>query len=518
MPRIAILIIVGLTGSLVAALVGGLKLKFIVAFVALLPMLVLFLSLRTSERVEKLLVIFLALSIPLNLAKGFLFRFHFGGAPAIMISASTLCVIALVLVWLYRYRVGIVRPLIVMQRRMIWASLIYMTAGVLSLWNADDRTLVVLEEIRLATLLVTMLVVMNFRTPELLRTFVFYLTVAVFMQGALATAQFLTHSPLGMQIFGAESELVSLDIGIKATRPTGTTGHPNVLGYFLASSLPLSLALLLVEKRMLLRFWYAATFLTTIAGLVVTLSRGAWITVPFSCAFTVWVLYRKRLFKLSGALAVSIVGAAMAVALSLAMPTIVKRFSHHDYQSAATRWPLNHGALALIREHPILGVGLNNFGEAFQRHDKTGNARKFMMPVIPEAAAVTSQAIDYVPYKQVVHNIILWVWAEVGTVGLLAFLWVFGSAFLTAQRAYPRADEWSRAVLVACSAGMMAHFIQAQIDPGFRVSVSVSMLFYSMFGLIGAISLQQRRAPARETIPSTTQYGENLVRRQALTT
>ena len=45
MPRIAILIIVGLFGSLLAIVVGGLKTKFVFAFVALIPMLVVFLSL-----------------------------------------------------------------------------------------------------------------------------------------------------------------------------------------------------------------------------------------------------------------------------------------------------------------------------------------------------------------------------------------------------------------------------------------------------------------------------------------
>ena len=378
-------------------------------------------------------------------------------------------------------------PLFVREPSIVWASIIYMAVGILSLWSAPHPELVFLEEVRLAMLLVTMLVVMNFRHEELLRTFVFFLTVATCMQGALATAQYLSHSPLGMQMFGAEDKLVKLYIGVTETRATGTIGHPNVLGYYLESALPLPLALLLVERRPVLRFWYLVAFVATLAGLLVTLSRGAWLSVPVSCGFTLWVLYRKKVFRLGSGVGLSLMGVVLIAFLYFALPTIERRFFRDDYASASMRMPLNYAALSIVSQYPVLGVGLNNFGEVFQDYDTTSYSKLFTEKI------ATAYSVSSRPYKHVVHNLLLWVWVEVGTVGLVSFLWIFLAAFLVAWRVYRGADDWSRAVLVGCVAGMLGHLTHAQLDPGFRISPSVSMLFYSMFGLIGAEWLHQRR-------------------------
>ncbi len=480
MARAAFPLFLGVATALVAALVGSLDVKYLVVFACLPPLLVVAMAMRTGRRLHYLLAACLALAIPLNLDVNFLFRPHIGGAPSISLSASMLCMLALAGVWLYRYRTGEISPLFVSEPSIVWASILYMVVGVLTLWNAPYPELVFLEEVRLATLLATMLVVMNFRGEGMLRTFVVALTVAGFLQGALATAQYLTHSQLGMQMFGS-AKLVELFIGVSETRATGTVGHPNVLGYYLEISLPLPLALMLVERRPALRLWYLAAFVGTLSGLLVTLSRGAWLSVPVSCGFTLWVLYRKNVFRLSSGVGASVLGAVMVVFMYFAFPTIENRFLHRDYSSASMRIPLNYAALSIIPQYPILGVGLNNMAEVYQHYDTTGYSWRLTEKI------VTPFSVSSKPYKHVVHNLILWVWVEVGTVGLAAFLWIFGAAFRVAWRAYREADDWSRGALVGFVAGILGHMVHALVDPGFRASPSVSMLLYSMFGAIGAI-------------------------------
>jgi len=487
-------VLLGVAGSLLAAQVAALEVKYVIALVGALAALAVFAATRTSARLQVLLVVCLALTIPVNLDVNFLFRPHIGGAPSISVSASMLCALALLSVWLYRYRTGEVRPLMVREPTIMWATLLFMGIGVLSLWNAPHRDLVLLEEVRLTTLFITMMVVMNLRSRQLLRTFVLFLTVSTFTQGVLATTQFITHSSLGLDIFGA-AQLVKLDIGMAVSRATGTIGHPNVLGYYLETALPLGFALFLVERRPLLQAWYLLAFVGTLAGLVATLSRGAWLSVPVSCGFTFWILYRKRLFRLSSGVALSVAGMIAMVFLYFAYPTIEKRFLHDDYSSASMRMPLNRAALSIIEQYPVLGVGLNNFAEVFHTYDRTGYSRIFTK------RTATAYSVSSKPYKHVVHNLILWVWGEVGTVGLLAFLWMFGSVFRVAWRAYRSADDWSRAVLVACVAGMLGHLVHGQVDPGFRISPAVSMLLYAMFGLVAAISLHQRLELAPRALP-----------------
>lgn len=500
MPRAVFTVLFGAAGSLLAASIATLELKYVVAFVALVPLAMVAMSTGTSERLQKLLLACLPLSIPLSLGLNFLFREHLGAAPSISLNSATFCVLALLGVWIYRYNSGAVRPVFVSERTMVWATLTYMAVGILSLLNAQDAELVFLEEIRLAILFATMLVIMNLRREDQLRTFVFFITVASFIEGALATAQYVTHSTLVPHALGAERELVRLDIGDVATRPTGTLGHPNVLGYYLESTLPLSLALLLVEQRARFRLWYLVAFLAALAGILVSLSRGAWFSVPVSCGFTLWILYRKRVFRLNSAILIGFVGAVLVVFTYFALPTIVKRFSHYDYASASTRMPLNYAALSIIPQFPLLGVGLNNFAESFRDYDRTGYSQRFTWKI------ATPYSVSSKPAKIVVHNMLLWVWVEVGTLGLAAFLWIFVAAFRVARKAWRNANEWSRGVLVGCVAGMLGHLVHGQMDPGFRVSPSVSMLFYAMFGLIGAIWLQQQRV-AQAAAPAHSSTG-----------
>ena len=138
-------------------------------------------------------------------------------------------------------------------------------------------------------------------------------------------------------------------------------------------------------------------------------------------------------------------------------------------------------------------------------YDTTGYSRMFTKRI------QVGNTIVERPYKHVVHNLVLWVWAEVGTIGLIVFFWIFFAAYRVARQAYASTDEWSRGVLTGCIVGFIAHFAHGMVDPGFRITINVSTLIYAMFGLIGAISLStrskqmasrgtERPGPARESI------------------
>ena len=479
-----------------AFLLSYLGLKYVVVFCAMVVGLVILLLQRSSSQILKILILGLALAIPLNMDVNFFFRYHIGGASTIGITASNLFVIGLFLIYFYKYKTRQITPLFQTVPGLVWPSVVFMIVGILSLWNARYPIFVFLEEVRLFAFFLTMIAVMNLRGEKQIHGFVLFLSVATFIQGALATMQYLGNTSLGLGIFG-ETEIVELNIGYNFSRATGTTGHPNTLGYFLEIVLPLMLALFLVEQRLWFRLWYLACFLIALAALVGTLSRGAWLTVPISCTLVFLVLYRKKIFRLSTGLGVSLVGAALCVVLFFTFPIILKRFVHDDYQSAATRMPLNYATVSIIKQYPVLGVGLNNFSEVFMNYDTTGYSR-----MLTKRTLVDNTIVER-PYKHVVHNLVLWVWAEVGTLGLAVFLWMFYAAYSVARRAFRRSDEWSRGVLTGCVVGFVAHFAHGMVDPGFRITISVSTLIYAMFGLIGAISLMTASKSRRVFEPGT---------------
>src|SRR5215831_4714401 len=104
-------------------------------------------------------------------------------------------------------------------------------------------------------LLVIMLAVMNLREVGYLRMLVFGLSIAVVVQACLAVIQHFTGKSLGLEVFG-EFKQLSQNIGYQFVRPTGTAGHPNILAYFLESTIPIMLAVAFAPQPKWLRTWY----------------------------------------------------------------------------------------------------------------------------------------------------------------------------------------------------------------------------------------------------------------------
>jgi O-antigen ligase len=162
----------------------------------------------------------------------------------------------------------------------------------------------------------------------------------------------------------------------------------------------------------------------------------------------------------------------------LVYPTVEKRLNFTDFGSAKSRAPLNAAAFSVIKQFPVTGVGLNNLARVFRTYDTTGGSALL--------AGGT----------HVVHNMFLCVWAETGIIGIATFLWMFVAAFVVAFKYLFRVPDRERAILIGAAAGLLAQMIHGLLDPGFRILMNVSMLFYSLLGLIGAIAVQYRDAGA----------------------
>ena len=73
-----------------------------------------------------------------------------------------------------------------------WPCIIYMVAGVASLFNALHYELVFFELFRIATLIMILLLTMNFGRIRHLRVFLIFLIVGMCLEGTLACIQYAT--------------------------------------------------------------------------------------------------------------------------------------------------------------------------------------------------------------------------------------------------------------------------------------------------------------------------------------
>lgn len=473
---LAACILLGLLAAAMAAVLGSNSTKVVAVGMFAAIVLPVFLWLRSPSLIATLLVGGIAFTIPINLDFNLFYRPHVGGAPSITVNLTLLGLMLFYLVWAYRYSVGLQDHIVRLHKPIVWAAVALLTLPLLSLVNAGHAELVWLEWIRLLCLVMAMVAVMSLQEERLVRLWIFVLSMQVVIQAGLAGAQYAFKRALGLGIFGEET-LVEQNIGYIVNRATGTIGHPNVLSYFFEILLPVMLALALTRQPGRRQLWYLLACVAGIGGIMTTLSRGAWLTLPVTFTIVFVAIHGLRIVRVRSAFHAFLLGCGLLGVLYFAYPTIEKRFTHSDYKSSSSRMPLNQAAWSIIEQYPVTGIGLNNFAESFKRYDQTGYSRIFR------------------GYQQVVHNLHLWIWAETGTVGLMAYLSMFLVSIGVAWRTAASAPPVPKAILVGIGAGLLAHLAHGMVDPGFRVSLSVSFLIFSLMGVVGALAL---RYPARD--------------------
>ncbi len=362
----------------------------------------------------------------------------------------------------------------------------FLAAGLLSLANATDTAYLWFDLWRFLGLLLVCVAVSNLSGADI-RTLALAICALCLVQTALAGLQYATGSELGLSLLG-EEQIVEETIDFSARRRVGGLKvHPNILGYYYEFVWPLALSVALARWPIGLRLVGAAGALAALAGVVLTLSRAAWLTFPLSAALVVLLVYRDRLLSRASLLAMGILAVGGGAGALYAGPLIWERLTADDGGSAAQRGPLNDAALDLFAQFPVFGVGLNNFGNQFAMLDRTGLSR---------LAGLFDRS------NHVVHNLHILILTEVGVVGYAAFALVFGIGICRGFRAMGRGavGDPLAAIAGACAIGLVAHLLHGLVDPGFRLNLCIAELLSPSLGLIAAVRAAQSEA-ARRPLP-----------------
>jgi O-antigen ligase len=187
--------------------------------------------------------------------------------------------------------------------------------------------------------------------------------------------------------------------GTDPLRPGGTFISPNVVGSYLATML-LVMASFLIAKRISIRskLLVIPFLLVGLVGLIISQSRGAWLSIAIAASLFVMVAWQRRWLSTRTVAAISvavmIVGAAM-------LPLITVRLTKDDGGAAEARGPLNEIALSMFQDHPVTGIGANNFASLLPQ---------YLTPYFSSEWIFT------------VHNKYLLTLSETGILGLASFV------------------------------------------------------------------------------------------------
>ncbi len=202
-------------------------------------------------------------------------------------------------------------------------------------------------------------------------------------------------------------------------RAYGTIGHPANLATYFLLTIPILFGLGFALKGKW-QFWTLAAAVSGMAGLACTQSRGPWMfgAVEVAIALAGLVLYR----ILAANRALILVGVCAALAFVVAVRFenfIAERFSRDYDESVELRTRDSHTAYMIFSQSPYVGVGLNNYATRILDFD-------------PEWSWALDGAADFQKeYDSRVfvapHNFYMFLLAETGAVGLIAFgIWLFG--------------------------------------------------------------------------------------------
>ena len=158
------------------------------------------------------------------------------------------------------------------------------------------------------------------------------------------------------------ASVVQLLDGSRWLRVYGTLPHPNILGTFIVVLLLGPAAIFLLKPRA--RVWAMLLFSSGVGLLILSFSRGAWVGFCLSAlmvAIKFRTLERKRLLRLITAGSVSLIAAVLPlkeliftrIAGAASVPT-------EAFSILGREW-LAGQAVAMIQQHPLLGIGVGSF-------------------------------------------------------------------------------------------------------------------------------------------------------------
>ncbi len=269
---------------------------------------------------------------------------------------------------------------------------------------------------------------------------------------------------LAAALIGLYQYFISGDVivaeGVRRIR--GVYGSPNNLGLFLGRVVPFIAGMLVIDSGKRRRIGYAVAAAPIVLCLYWTYSRGAWLLgVPAALLFIGIVRRGKTLWAMVG----SIVAGIMSLQPAAGTERVRSLF---DTTGGTTylRLKLWRATVNMIKEHPLFGVGLDNFLYQYRT--------RYVLP-----SAYFELNLSHP------HNIILDFWSRLGIWGAFIIIWLLTAFFRAGLRAYYRlSDSPARALVLGALASMVDFLAHGLIDHSFFL-VDLSFVFFLSLGIIG---------------------------------
>ena len=253
--------------------------------------------------------------------------------------------------------------------------------------------------------------------------------------------------------------------------------HPNNLGLFLGRAVPFAACLAIFLPWGWRKLVYAAITLPLAATLLLTFSRGAWVGAAAGIAVALVVGFRYRQGRVAATMTrrtwgiVAGVALLLVLAVALTYPYWPERI--RSVGSSVLRLNIWESALKMGADHPVLGVGLDQFINQYRA--------KYIAPEQRDDPATPQ--VEGEGYTSHPHNILLDYWLNLGIMGLFVLLWLVWKYFRVAINRVKvfadrvGADPVGRALALGLTALMVDFLVHGLIDNSYFL-MDLALVFW----------------------------------------
>jgi putative inorganic carbon (HCO3(-)) transporter len=404
------------------------------------------LSLLESRAVQRILLATVLLDLPFQFGTHLFYNDEeaaLGALGGLSISATTIALAGLYLSWFFvslanrdpkaRHPLHFNLPLV-----------LFLAFTAVSVFVASDVSFALYELLLASQLyLVYFYIANNLHRREDIRFVVSSLLIGCLIESAAMVALKFTGMP--STIWGLPTH-IHLMVGRNDAyiRVGGTIGSPNEASAYLTLLLPSAACLLFAGVK----YWQKCLACLVLGfggvAMIFTYSRGGWIALVLSGIMVSFVMGRTRGVSLKAPIGILV----LLILLYLPFHSVISARAFGDDQgSAESRIPLTMLALRMIADHPILGVGANNFSVVMQRYLTLYFRSGFLY---------------------IVHNKYLLIWTETGMGGLLAYLAFLIGTLRTGWQCWKKNEGYLSILALSITAAIVSHMVHMNFEP-FRI-------------------------------------------------
>lgn len=397
---------------------------------------------------------------------------HLGGAQADpQVLVSDIFILLLYIEWYFSLVKNKKQPFRLSNTDRV--GIIFLVWSIFSIYNCKDTTLLGFEFIKMVKIYLLYFYFAN-RIDDLriVRKIIFSLLIVIIIQGALAIYQYKYGSPYWIQKLAEASNTVRVhEIGnMLIQRVSGTLGYATDFAFFIA---PITVMIFSVYVGSIASKKDAIYIMSFIAGsiaLLLSFSRAGWISLLIGIIVICIYYFPKKQKAMRTVKLLLPIGVVLLSSILLFRMEILARIGGYDYGSSFTRIKMYKNALEIIKQHPIFGIGLNQYTIVMHNYDNWGYLKNIYYPV---------------------HNAYLFLAAEIGLPGLLLFS-LFACLILRhGVIALKKSEGEVKTYLIGLILAVVIIIFQSMFDTGFKYMIPVWNLLFLFLGLIETIYYKQ---------------------------